>query len=183
MVATLAECVEASATSDVVRVSWRLAKRGHGEVAIYRLASRSGWQEIARVNSDDAGAIVYEDRSAEPGMRYGYRLGIVLGGKVELVGEAWVDVPAAQPFWLGLPSPNPSAGRISVNYSLPLFAPATIRVVDVAGRIVFGRAVGTPGVGKQVLSIGARERIPPGIYLVTRNQGTRSAHVRFAVIR
>ena len=105
------------------------------------------------------------------------------GGTVQFVGETWVDVPASKRFWLGPPSPNPSREQIAIPFALLASAPATIRVVDVAGRIVITREVGSLGLGRHVLSIGARGKVPPGIYLVTLEQGTRSSHVRLAVVR
>ena len=45
------------------------------------------------------------------------------------------------------------------------------------------REVGALGLGRHVISIGTRGKVPPGIYLVTLEQGARSSHVRLAVVR
>ena len=183
VVEALAEFMEANAIPEGMRLSWRLASRGRGEATIYRSIVGDAWRDLARVSANDAGVITYEDGSAEPGVRYGYRLGMLSLGTVTFAGEAWVDVPTSQRFWLGPPSPNPSRERIAMPFALPASAPATIRVVDIAGRIVLSREVGSLGVGRHVLSIVTRGKVPSGIYVVTLEQGTQSTHVRLAVVR
>ena len=183
VVEALAEFLGASSIPGGFRVSWRLPNRSGIEAAIYRSTTGGGWHEIARVSIGDAGVIAYDDEAAAPGERYGYRLGILASGKVELIGEAWVDAPASPRLWLGSPSPNPSSGPIAVSFALPVSGPATIRVIDITGRVVVSREVGPMGAGKHQISLGARGRLAPGIYVVTLSQETQSMHVRLAVVR
>lgn len=183
VVEALPEFIDATSIPEGMRLSWRVPSRGMSEATIYRSSVGDAWRDLARASANDAGLITYEDRSAEPGVRYGYRLGIQSGGRVEFVGEAWVDVPASQRFWLGPPRPNPSREQIAMPFALPASAPATIRVVDVAGRIVISREVGSLGPGSHVVNLATRGKVPPGIYFATLVQGMRSSCVRLGVVR
>jgi hypothetical protein len=75
-------------------------------------------------------------------------------------------------FSLGRIAPNPSSSRFDVAFSLPLAAPASLSVYDVSGRRVADRSVG--GVGFHTVSIGDREALRPGLYMVRLSQQTKS---------
>jgi hypothetical protein len=95
------------------------------------------------------------------------------------VGNA--GVPPA--FALGGAQPNPSRGeRVSVVFSLPASAPARLELVDVSGRRLMMREVGSLGAGHHVVNLITGRRLPPGIYVVRLAQGANVTAVRVAVV-
>jgi hypothetical protein len=63
-------------------------------------------------------------------------------------------------------SPNPSAGRFVADFSLPDAAPATLELLDLAGRRVWRQEVGTLGPGRHVLKVAEGTGLPAGLYLL-----------------
>lgn len=65
--------------------------------------------------------------------------------------------------------PNPSQGRVSVQFSSDLATEATVKITDIAGRTVFTEAYRhTGGVFRKEIDLGAA---PKGIYIVELNAG------------
>lgn len=78
--------------------------------------------------------------------------------------------------------PNPSRrGTMRVSFALPSEAPATLELLDVTGRRVLAREVGSRGPGAHVVSLDAA-RVAPGLYFVRLTQGTATRTARVAVI-
>jgi hypothetical protein len=78
--------------------------------------------------------------------------------------------------------PNPSRGeRLSVAFTLPTSAPAWLQLVDVGGRRVVEREVGSLGAGRHAADLGEGRRLAPGLYLVRLMQGT-SIRARLVVV-
>jgi len=73
--------------------------------------------------------------------------------------------------------PNPAAGRFTVRFSLPDSRPASITLLDIAGRKLQVVDVGRLGLGEHDVQFGADIRVPPGHYIVRLRHGeeTRSA--------
>jgi hypothetical protein len=69
--------------------------------------------------------------------------------------------------------PNPAfGGRMLVHFALPDGAPATLELLDVAGRRVRERAVGSLGAGRHVVDLSGSQRLTPGLYFLRLTQGT-----------
>ncbi len=79
--------------------------------------------------------------------------------------------------------PNPSSGPISITFSLPRNDPATLELVDVAGRVVQRREVGALGPGTHTVSMGRQERVSAGIYFISLTQGGERLYRRYSVVR
>jgi len=94
-----------------------------------------------------------------------------------------VTPPSGYEFGLEGVHPNPSAGRtLSVYFTLPSAEHATLEVMDVAGRRVLSREVGSLGAGPHAVDL-ARDRVlPAGVYLVRLTQGERAHTARAAVV-
>jgi hypothetical protein len=84
----------------------------------------------------------------------------------------------------GLQRPtNPTiAGRLTVRFSLPNASPAHLELLDIAGRRVSSREVGSLGAGAHQVSLG-EVTLPSGIYFVRLTQGTNAASMRVALAR
>jgi len=64
-----------------------------------------------------------------------------------------------------------------------VIAPATLTLVDVSGRLVRHREVGSLGTGAHVVDLGEGERLPAGIYVVRLIRGGQTLTARVSVIR
>jgi hypothetical protein len=83
---------------------------------------------------------------------------------------------------LGAPHPNPTARAMTVAFTLPGEGPATIDLVDVAGRLVERHAVGAMGAGTHSLTLGRESRLPAGLYFVRLTRGATTLTARAAVV-
>jgi hypothetical protein len=91
---------------------------------------------------------------------------------------------AALSFALAGVRPNPSrGGRLSVAFSLPAAGEAQLQLLDVSGRQLTMREVGSLGAGRHTVDLGADLRLPPGLYLVRLTQGTNTRVTRVAVLK
>jgi sugar lactone lactonase YvrE len=79
--------------------------------------------------------------------------------------------------------PNPARGdRLSVEFVLPVSAPARLEVLDVTGRRVAKREVGSLGAGRHRVDLAEGRRLAAGLYLVRLTQGANARTTRVAVI-
>jgi hypothetical protein len=148
------------------------------------LCNATGWQELGAIVPDDgAGAIAtwVDGRSGNLDI-YAQRVlanGTLGGGSVEVADE-----PAPAPaFALEPVRPNPSRGTaLMVRFTLPSAAPAAIDLLDVAGRRITAREVGSLGAGRHALDLGAGRDLAPGLYLVRLRQGADTRVTRVAVL-
>ncbi len=95
--------------------------------------------------------------------------------------ETWVDVPAVLTLAIHGLRPNPAGGEPAVSFTLPTGAPARLEVLDVAGRQVMSREVGSLGAGRHTVRLGSDRSLGAGIYLLRLTQGGRSVSARGAV--
>ena len=91
------------------------------------------------------------------------------------------NTPGAE-FALHGARPNPSAGHLTVAFSLPDGSPANLELVDVAGRRVFQREVGSLGAGFHVIPI-ERTGLPAGIYGLRLTQHGHTLTSKVSVVR
>lgn len=79
--------------------------------------------------------------------------------------------------------PNPVLGSGVVTFALPDAAHATLELVDIAGRRLWSREVGSLGPGEHSVGLGDGSRLPTGIYFVRLSQGARIATARTTILR
>jgi len=71
-----------------------------------------------------------------------------------------------------------------VTFSLPAEGDAVLELVDVAGRRVFERLLGTLAAGAHSIRLDALPaRIPSGVYFLTLKHGRESVAARVAVLK
>jgi hypothetical protein len=95
------------------------------------------------------------------------------------------DVGGDSPFAFAMEGarPNPArGGRISMAFTLPSAAPARLELMDVGGRRVASREVGSLGAGRHVVDLTDGARLPAGLYLVRLTQGGASRVVRVTAL-
>jgi hypothetical protein len=150
--------------------------------AIFRKLPGSDWTLRARVRLDGAGMAAFEDFQAPTGL-VGYRLVLEGPGPAPVSSEVWLEVPSLA-LALEASTPNPSRdGWLTARFTLPSTAHAVLEVVDLQGRIVTARAVGTLGPGRHALRLDGPARLPSGIYVVRLRQSGRELSEKAVVVR
>ena len=108
----------------------------------------------------------------------------VMERSLDWLTEVAVSVPEGAPLALALePVRNPVQGTLAVRFALPSAAPASLELLDVAGRRVAAQDVGSQGAGEYTVSLGEGQRLAPGLYLVRLRQGTDSRVARVTVLQ
>jgi hypothetical protein len=90
-------------------------------------------------------------------------------------------VPQVVEFGFHRLSPNPSRGALTLEFSLADNRPAYLQVIDVSGRRVVERDLGSPGPGRHVFEL--RETLPPGLYGVRLVQGGAARVMKAVVVK
>jgi hypothetical protein len=171
--ATDASLVSATSSGGRVQVVWQSASGPGLRATVQRATRGSGWSDLGSIIPDGLGYLRFEDSDVVPGMLYGYRLAIADAGGPRAVGETWVTVPLATPFALYGLQPNPAVRDLRVAFSLPDDQPATLELLDLAGRRVRFLSVGSHGAGRHVVSLGQTASMASGVYLVRLERGGR----------
>lgn len=99
--------------------------------------------------------------------------------------RATTDAPAPNAVSIGLEPvrPNPSRGTAPVvRFRLASAAPARLELLDVTGRCVTAREVGTLGAGQHAVGFGEESRLTPGLYWVRLSQSGAARVARFVVL-
>jgi hypothetical protein len=79
--------------------------------------------------------------------------------------------------------PNPARGSgLQVAFALPTGADARFELMDVSGRRVLVREVGSMGPGHHTVNLGARRKVAPGLYWLRLTQATNQRTTRVTVI-
>jgi hypothetical protein len=93
--------------------------------------------------------------------------------------------PSPGPRWLAISGvyPNPSSGAMTVAFALPSGEPARLDLIDVAGRRVASRSVGSLGAGPHSVRLFGPELLPAGVYLLRLGQGDRVVTAKAVVTR
>jgi hypothetical protein len=103
-----------------------------------------------------------------------------------LIGpDATTDVVPEAPVAFALEGarPNPARGSgLHVAFALPNGDPARLELLDVSGRRVRVREVGSLGAGRHMLDLAGGRSFPPGLYWVRLAQGSNRQTRRVAVI-
>jgi hypothetical protein len=97
-----------------------------------------------------------------------------------------LDAPGADThvaFALEGVQPNPAGRRsLRVAFALPHAAPARLELLDMSGRRVLARDVGSLGAGRHTVNLAEGRVLPAGIYWVSLRQGLNRRTARVAVI-
>jgi hypothetical protein len=165
----------------LAQVTWSTQNTMGERAAVYRREVGTPWSSIATIENAGSGTLAYDDHDVTPGGRYGYlltapsRRGAVVGG------EIWVDVPTSAsvpevPLDFALPPvrPNPVVDRFQVSFTLVGEAAARIDLMDIAGRRVLSRELGSLGPGPHQVDLGSAADFRAGIYFLRLTQADRS---------
>ena len=178
---TLASLVSSSAEAGMVRLSWMLGAATSASVE--RSSDGLAWTVVGSVTPDGTRLATFVDRSVQTGARYAYRLTFSFGGSTTHDGQTWVTVPNGAEFALRGASPNPASHGFEVSFSLPSGGSARLEILDVSGRRVASRDVGSLGAGFHTVALSESGSLPAGVYSVRLAQGTRVLTSKVSVVR
>lgn len=106
---------------------------------------------------------------------------------IDLTGTGTTPVsvdPAPVAFALEGVRPNPSRGpALTVSFALPTGSAARLELLDVRGRRIVTREVGTLGAGRHLVDLAGGGKVPPGTYWVRLTQGKDHGVTRVVVLR
>lgn len=180
-VSTALALVAATALPGRVELEWFVDAAAGFEATVER-AEAGDFIALGVVQSDSAGSLRYTDRTVVPGSTYRYRLAVLENGSLRYYGAASLTIPLQLSFALGPAFPNPAPADFTVSFALASSAPATLSVVDVAGRVVLSRSL-TLGAGRHVLPLSGTLGLAAGVYLLRLEQGDRSLTQRISLVR
>jgi len=178
---------EVTGSTGTANVQWQVADAVGPHAAVYRRDEGGEWTSLATAEVS-GGVLSYDDATVEPGHHYDYMMvvgserGESFGGTVgvDVTGALGVGDGRSFGFALQPIAPNPVGGRFSASFTLPGREPASLELVDVAGRRVMQREVGSLGAGVHRVEFAARD-LPTGLYFVRLSQAGRSAVERVVV--
>ena len=78
-------------------------------------------------------------------------------------------------------APNPVVDRMSVSFTLATAQAARLELMDIAGRHVLDREVGSLGAGAHQVDLNTRGTVPAGLYFLRLTQGGQTASTRVVV--
>jgi hypothetical protein len=165
-----------------VLLTWYAAEREF-EANVERRVTNGAWERLGVVTSDASGWLRYTDRDVVAGEKYAYRLAYVQGGREEVTSELWVDVPGGWTLALAGLQPNPAVAELVAAFTLPRSEPASLELIDLAGRRVAGKDVGAYGAGSHRVRIAESGAVPPGMYWLVLRQGDERKVARALVVR
>jgi hypothetical protein len=183
IVATQLALASSDARPDRVTLVWQGNGASALDAQVQRMADSGAWQTLGRAERDGSDRLIYQDNSVRPGSRYAYRLAWTEGGEAMTTTEAWIDVPNAAVLALEGLRPNPAVDAINVSFSLASSTSASLELLDLAGRRVADREVGTLGAGRHLLRLNPSERVAPGVYWLRLRQGEQQLLARAVVMR
>jgi hypothetical protein len=174
---------KSEAAADRVTLEWRTSEPTSFAATLERSEAEGEWRALATLSPDGEGTLRYEDRHIVPGHRYGYRLAWTEGGARATSEEVWLETPGALELALHGFTPNPSPAAASVAFTLAGPGAARLELLDIAGRRVASREVGTLGAGRHTLRLDEHGPLAPGLYLLRLTTPGRVLTARGVVIR
>ncbi len=155
-------------------IVWHSASRLGARALITRSADRGAWEDVGSLDPDASGLVRFEDGSVRPGHRYRCRLGTRVADALRYVESTELAIPG-DALTLAQNGPNPARGALRFTYSLARVEPATIELIDIAGRRVRSWSI-APGLAAHAGFDSAG--LHAGIYWARLTQGAESAVIK-----
>ncbi len=180
--AALATLAEVHAEPGCVRLVWQRSGSGHAPATLERGEGDGSWRALGTGAFAGDGRLSFEDRSVRAGTRYAYRLAYEDEGAAVRSATVWVDVPAGLELALGGFRPNPGPREPVVSFTIPRPGPASVEVLDIAGRRAAHREFPGLEAGSHRLAL-TGVALAPGVYVVRLTFAGEVRTARGAVIR
>ncbi len=161
----------ASVRGDRVLLTWLTSEAADLAADIYRSIPGGPWELRGSTSSELTGRFQFEDRVPSAGP-YLYRLAIPDVDEEYTAAEIRIEVLYDFKLAIDGARPNPTRGRaLMIHFTLSNAAPATLELLDVAGRRIVRSDVGSLGAGRHALDLHRGGRLAPGLYLARLRQG------------
>ena len=175
-----------SATPTTAHLEWDVDAATGTHAAVYRKPSGGEWTALAEAEVNGTGNVSFDDATVTAGQDYDYMMvvgsqrGETFGGTTSIAVPTTLDVETSASFALRRVVPNPVAHEMAVSLSLPTSDPATLELIDAAGRRWLGREVDLGSGTHQVdLSPG---QVPAGLYFLRLQQHGHVAMTRVVML-
>ena len=156
--------------------TWSLIAGGQPNIGSYE------WQ-VPNVSAQQARLALVTSADAGGGSVEGV-IGVSQAFTIDAVTGVGDHGPAALTLAIRRLTPNPApGGRLRVEFALRDASVARLELMDVAGRVLISKPVGTLGPGAHALDLSQGGALRPGIYFVRLTQGGSEATARAAVLR
>lgn len=180
VVPVAASLARAEAHADRVELEWSVVD-AISDLSVERRHENGPWAPLGAATRAAYERWTFEDRDVRAGDALSYRLATAAGAVPG--SEAHVRVPVPTALALRGFVTNPSPVDATVEFSLPDAAPATLELVDVAGRTIERLEVGMMGPGSHRVRLAEGRSLSPGLYFVRLQRGGESMVARASAIR
>jgi hypothetical protein len=174
-----ASLVSMDARADRVTLTWDVP--GAPALTVQRRVAAGDFAPVGTTAPVGRDRVTFEDLAVSPRAALTYRLvsatGVLAGSEVQVVVPAIVALSMR-----ALPAAH-VRGEASLEFTLPDASPARLELLDVAGRLVARREVGSLGVGVHQLSLGGAQPLPAGLFFARLSCGERRIIAKVAVQR
>jgi Galactose oxidase, central domain len=179
----------ATASTGVASLHWQVNQSTGVHAAVFRNSPGQPWTSVATVETNSGGAASFVDHAVVAGTHYSYELAVASHRGEDVGGQVSVTIPmptdvgnsAHAAFALEPVRPNPLVDRFRVSFTLPDAGSARIDVLDVSGRRVASRDVGSLGAGPHEVDLGGARELSPGMYFVRLSRAGRTLTTRAVV--
>lgn len=183
LVSTRLTLVSAQVVDGSVQLMWSSQHSPGASFTLYRSGSGEDWRALSEVMVGGSGVMSFVDRKVTAGEVYRYRLAHLEAGRQVFSGQAMVEVPARLRFGIESPRPNPSASGMVVAFTLDSSEPASLELIDAAGRVVVAEANLNLGPGRHVHNLWKADRLRPGFYVLRLQQMERLVTTSAIIVR
>ncbi|HET7226991.1 MAG TPA: T9SS type A sorting domain-containing protein [Candidatus Eisenbacteria bacterium] len=175
------ELARADAEDGRVSLVWRAPAAAGTIATLERQVAGGAWDSLAVLATGAGAELAYDDDSVRAGVRYGYRLALADDAGPRTAGEVTLEVPLPLPLAPAIERvwPNPTPGVATVRFALPDDRPATLALLDLAGRRVARRVVRGAGWHDETLAPAVRA----GLYFVRIEQAGRAVTARLSILK
>ena len=161
---------------------WRGIEGDSVRYSIQRKAAAEDWRTLSTARIGRDGLLVCEDRGVLPGTQAAYRLAVVTSAALVGLEEILIEIPMAMPLALRFARMEDRGRTVRISYVLETHDRANLEIMDVAGRRVLVRDLGSPGAGSHEDRF-ASSILPSGIYFARLHQAQQTRTARLTLIR
>jgi hypothetical protein len=173
-----------TADTSVVHVVWTIVPPDSFSATLYVRDNGGAWASNGTVAPDAQGQIRVDVPGSYAGHTIDFRLGVPDGSGGEIFyGFASITISSGFALALAGSRPNPAITGLDVAFTLGDGSPATLELLDLAGRSVRRRDVGALGAGPHLVDLKGAEPLKPGFYVVRLRQSGRALTKRVTFVR
>ena len=167
----------AESDSRGVRLAWLIAAAAAEHALVQRSDDGVSWSDAGAARFSGADELSWNGQPLAPAARVAFRLVVSPGASEWRTEPVWLSGPGAPALALA-PRRNPSGPDLALSFTLAAGAPARLRLLDAAGRLV----------AEAQLEAGTREwsfgrAAAPGLYFAELTQGSLRRVTKLVTLR